>query len=137
MVVKTPKSHERCLLCGSKNRAGMNLEFRYENGHVLADVLTNFLHQGYAGILHGGVITSLLDCAMCNALFSIGIEGVTVDMKISFLKEVPCNSSLNLIGSITDSRGPIYKAEAQIVIAGVDYALGSARFVKRRDRAVE
>ena len=132
MVVKTPKSHERCLLCGSKNRAGLNLKFRCEDGTVSAEVLTNLLHQGYAGILHGGVITSLLDCAMCNALFNHGVEGVTVDMNVSFKKEVPCDSTLTLVGKVLDGRGPIYKTEARIMLSGVDYAVARARFVKRR-----
>ncbi|HJV46870.1 MAG TPA: PaaI family thioesterase [Bacillota bacterium] len=41
------------------------------------------------GVVHGGIISSLADVAMCNALgvYEDGIQkAVTVDLKVSFLK---------------------------------------------------
>jgi acyl-coenzyme A thioesterase PaaI-like protein len=45
--------------------------------------------QGYRGILHGGVITALLDAAMANCLFLKGVEALTGDLHVRFLKPVP------------------------------------------------
>lgn len=138
MVVRTPKSHEKCLLCGQKNRIGLNLKFSVNDAEqVVALVDTAECHQGYKGILHGGFVASLLDCAMCHALFSIGVEAVTGDMKISFHKEIPACSALEVSGWVTDDRGPLYKTEAAISIGGERYASGSARFVRRKSAVEE
>ena len=133
MVVRAPKSHEKCLLCGQKNRAGMNLEFKVGlDKSVTTTVDTSALHQGYEGILHGGVITSLLDCAMCHALFSINVEAVTGDMKISFHKEIPAGTTLVVTAKVLNARGPLYKTEAFIIADGKKCASAQARFVKRK-----
>ncbi len=133
MVVRGPKSHENCLLCGEKNRLGLNLKFEVDKeGMVAATVDTGIVHQGYAGILHGGFITSILDCAMCHALFSLGVEAVTGDMKVSFFKEIPCGSRLLVSAVVVDDRGPLYKTEAWVSLAGENYARATARFVKRK-----
>ena len=137
MVVKVPKSHDKCLLCGQKNRAGMNLEFKIgSDKSVTTTVDTSVVHQGYEGILHGGVITSLLDCAMCHALFSIDVEAVTGDMKISFHKEVPVGATLIVTAKVLNARGPLYKTEAFLTVDGDKCASAQARFVKRK-RVVE
>ncbi len=138
MVVKSPKSHDNCLLCGKNNRAGLNLEFSIRSElEVEAVVETCLLHQGYAGILHGGFITSLLDCAMCHAIFNIGIEGVTADMKVTFHKEVPCNAVLQVKAKVRSKRGPIYYTEAEVIVDGDSYASAAARFVRRKPVVME
>ncbi len=133
MVVKSPKSHNKCLLCGCEDNLGLNLRFiSLSSDTVMAEVDTSSKHQGYSGILHGGFITSLLDSAMCHALFQIGIEAVTGDMKISFHKEIACNSKLILKGQVINDRGPLYKTKAWIEADGVTCATSTARFVKRK-----
>jgi len=42
-------------------------------------------HTNPLGLLHGGVLMSIADAAMGNAIRSLGIKGVTADCSISFL----------------------------------------------------
>ena len=131
--IRTPKSHENCLLCGDKNRFGMKLEFHtIGDGEVSATLSSNKHHQGYEGILHGGFVASLLDSAMCNALFAIGVEAVTADMHIRYREEVPYNSEVELVGKVISKSKLLYKVEAKLLQDGKPVAEATSRFVKRR-----
>ena len=130
--VLRPTSHDNCLLCGDKNRLGMGLIFHTQNdGKVTALLNSQKHHQGYEGILHGGFVASLLDSAMCNALFAQDIEAVTADMSIRFHEEIPYNSSVTLCGWVVTSSNMLHKVAAEIVLNNKVVASATARFVKR------
>ncbi len=129
--VERPESHENCLLCGD-TRFGMGLRFHALSEMEVAVVLnSNLHHQGYDGILHGGFVASLLDSAMCNALFNIGVEAVTGDMTIRFHEEIPVDSEVTLIGRVVSDSGPLFKVEAELQLHEKIVASSKARFVRR------
>ncbi len=129
--VERPESHDNCLLCGD-TRFGLGLKFHaVSDSEVALTLNSNRHHQGYEGILHGGFVASLLDSAMCNALFNIGVEAVTGDMKIRFHEEIPYDSEVQLIGRIVSVRLPLFKLESEIRCDGKVVASGSARFIRR------
>lgn len=130
-AVERPESHDNCLLCGD-TRFGLGLKFHAVSETEVAVTLnSNRHHQGYEGILHGGFVASLLDSAMCNALFNIGVEAVTGDMKIRFHEEIPYSCEVELVGRVVSARVPLFKVEAELRRDGRVAASGSARFVKR------
>ena len=66
--------HGRCLLCGQESLSGMKLAFSVQTDRsVLATFHCERLLQGYPGMLHGGLTSAVLDAAMTNALFAIGV----------------------------------------------------------------
>ena len=132
-VVARPQSHDNCLLCGDKNRLGMGLVFHtLADGSVVATLSSQKHHQGYKGILHGGFVASLLDSAMCNALFAIDVEAVTADMSITFHSEIPYDSTIELRGYIVQSSNILYKVAAEITLNKKVVASATSRFVKRQ-----
>jgi acyl-coenzyme A thioesterase PaaI-like protein len=97
-------SHRYCLLCGSENPLSMRLSFRNnQDGSVTADFQSHNHLQGYNGIMHGGVISALLDSVMTNCLFRNGIEAVTGELTVKFFESVPCNARVHLSAKIEKS----------------------------------
>lgn len=43
-------------------------------------------YEGYEGIIHGGIVTLILDETCAKAVISSGYKGVTARMKISFIR---------------------------------------------------
>lgn len=130
--IKQPNTHDNCFLCGWANPHGFHLKFEeIAPGEVKAKTRIGEKHQGYTGILHGGIIASVLDSAMCNAIFSKDIEAVTVDMNIRFLNEAACGSELEVEAKITDRKGPLYYTEAKVYANDKILARANAKFIKR------
>ena len=108
--------HPKCLMCGAANPFGMKLRFRVQrDGAVLALVPCREVFQGYPKILHGGVISAMLDAAMTNALFSIGVIAVTAELTVRFLKPVSINHGAVIRASIAkESFPPLYHVHSEL-----------------------
>jgi len=50
-----------CFACGQLNPGGLHLEFDVSRDRAEARYTALQRHQGYDGLLHGGVVTALLD----------------------------------------------------------------------------
>ena len=65
--------HQNCFACGSKNGAGLGLKFhKEEDGSVFGDFLADTKFESYSGIVHGGIMATLLDSAITHCLFCKG-----------------------------------------------------------------
>lgn len=118
------------MVCGQYDSLG--LRFQTHGNGVEAIVPANPKGQGYQGILHGGMISTLLDAAMTHCLFDHGVEAMTADLKIRFLRPVSCTESLFLRAHLLSERHHVYQLSAELICAGKLLACGEARFMRRK-----
>ena len=71
--------------------------------------------QGYTGILHGGVVASLLDSAMAHCLFHHGVQGLTGDLHIRFVRPIACHLAVEIQAWILSVHGPLYRLRAEVL----------------------
>jgi uncharacterized protein (TIGR00369 family) len=78
-----------CFGCGQKNPLGLKLKFIESDEYLHATWQPSDSYQGYANILHGGIIATLLDeiGAWCVSV-KIGTASVTSEIKIKYLHPV-------------------------------------------------
>ncbi|MFA7062311.1 MAG: hotdog fold domain-containing protein [Pedobacter sp.] len=99
------------------------------NGDVSATFQGNSLLQGYDGILHGGVISALLDSAMANCLFQRNIAAVTAELRVRFLLPVPYNARMDLKAWIIEETNMLFKLKAELTSDDTVMACADALFV--------
>lgn len=71
-------------------------------------------HTNPLGRVHGGLIASLADAAMGNAIRSLGYKGVTVDFSVSFTAAPPANVELIGRGKVIKTGRNMLFAEAMV-----------------------
>ena len=124
--------HAHCIVCGQSAQCGLALCFRLlPDGSVEAQFACPDRFQGYEGILHGGVTSSLLDGAMTNCLFAHGLVAVTAEMTIRFRHPIALNTPLVVSADITRSQSPLHVVEARIIQAGQVKAKAQGKFMER------
>lgn len=129
---RCPESHSQCLMCGEDNPWSLRLDFEANaEGEVSAVFQAHEKLQGYAGILHGGVISALLDAAMTHCLFNQGIQGLTAELRVRFLKPVPWETPIELKAKLDEARPPLYQVKAELRQKGVIVAKAQAKFLDR------
>jgi len=107
--------HAECLMCGPANTLGLKLRFRVQpDGSVLAMFACREAFRSYPETLHGGVISALLDAAMTNALFSVGVVGVTAELTVRFLAAVALNRGAVVRASIEKDAHPLFYVRAEL-----------------------
>jgi uncharacterized protein (TIGR00369 family) len=131
-----------CFACGQLNAGGLKLEFDVSRDRAEARYTALQRHQGYDGLLHGGVVTALLDEAMGWAIFHQGVWGVTAKISVNFRQPVPIGEDLRVIGEIARDRGRLIETHGTVARAkdGTVLAEAEATFLRMpedRRRALE
>ena len=123
--------HSQCLMCGATNTFGLKLKFRVQgDGSVFALFPCREFLQSYPETLHGGVISAVLDSAMTNALFAIGVVAVTAEIKVRFLAPVVLNRGAVVRANVENrSSHPLYYVGAELEQDKKLMARASAKFL--------
>ena len=79
---------DSCFACGSKNPIGLKLNFNTKNEKTIASLNLGKNYEGYKGIVHGGILSTIIDSVMLKCLFSDGFNALTARMDIRFKKPV-------------------------------------------------
>ena len=124
------EAHPHCIVCGRDHPFGLRLEFvAQEDGSVRADLDCPAAFQGYPGMLHGGVISSLLDGAMTHCLFVQGHRALTGELNVRFRHPVSTNHRATLRAWIDRPAPPFFVMKAELVQAEQIKARATGKFV--------
>jgi len=114
-MAKLPR-YKMCFLCGKDNPIGLKLTWSVkEDGSVRAEFFPKSEHQGYKGIVHGGIISALLDETMGLPSFVSGKIAMTVNLNITFRKQAKIGGKLIVIGEETGDRGRLIEAKGRVM----------------------
>ena len=134
-VVRKQPNSRMCLVCGLENPHGLYTEFfEIENGELVAFFTARDEHQSYPGRLHGGIITALLDEVIGRSIMARSTQevwGVTVEFTTKFLKPVPLDTRLRVVGRIVREEGRVFEGTGEVLLPNGDVAAtGTGKYVK-------
>lgn len=116
-MLKQPSS-SKCFVCGRDNPIGLRMRFfTAEDGCVHADYVPRDEHQGYPGVMHGGLITAMLDEIIGRTALANDLWCMTTKLEVRFRKPVPIGAPLKIIGSITKNSGRLLEGHGEIRLA--------------------
>ena len=128
------RAHLLCFACGESAGGGLGLRFHVEDDGVVAtDWNCPATYQGYAGVLHGGVIATLLDSAMVHALFARGIAARTAELRVRYRHPVRTDESVVITARLGTQIGPLYVLDANLGQHGTVCATARAKFMAGAD----
>ena len=95
-----------CFVCGSNNNTGLNLTFKLvrENHQASCTTVTSEEYQGWDGIVHGGIIASMLDGAMGYAFKSMDLDCMTAKLTVRYKNPIPVNTQVEIIAKVKEQR---------------------------------
>ncbi len=99
--------YNHCFVCGPDNPIGLNLKFLSEGNRAWTEFQPDRRHEGYKGILHGGIIATILDEVMIKAALAQGIICVTASMEVRFKAPANLNSRFHFEASVSKVRGRV------------------------------
>lgn len=115
-MLKQPNSHN-CFACGLENKYGLRLTFYSEDEQsVVCNCSVPGRYQGYPGVVHGGVITAILDEVLVRAFMAADHDRFmyTGKLTVKFRKPVPTDTPLTVIGNVIKDRGRTAESKAQV-----------------------
>lgn len=128
------QAHSNCVVCNPANRRSLCLEFTAsDDGGVQARFDCHESFEGYAGMLHGGVIASLLDGAMTNCMFAHGIPAITAELTVRFRHPVLVSHVAVVRAWIERSSPPLHLLKAEVLQDGQLKATALGKFMEQAD----
>jgi acyl-coenzyme A thioesterase PaaI-like protein len=124
------RSDHGCFGCGRLNPHGLRLAFRTLPDSLGPGVWARFTpertFEGYAGVVHGGIISTVLDELMAWALYERGIWAVTAQLAVRFRRPIVVGAATRVIGRLVADRGRLVETSGEIRSAADDALLASA-----------
>ena len=109
-----------CFACGQNNPIGLKLTFAFEDGKYVTRFTPRREHQGYTGITHGGILSTLLDEVMARLVYTMNQRAVTAEMKIRLKKVVPTGEELVVRGWVVSEARRLIECAAEAVDSSGD-----------------
>lgn len=96
-------NYKGCFVCGEDNKSGLKLNFYFDSASKKAwtEFVPDRHFEGYRDILHGGIISSVLDEVMIKAILYENILAVTSKLTIEFKQPAAIGEKLRAEGWIT------------------------------------
>jgi len=102
-----------CFVCGPKNPIGLKLDFSFDGKTIKTEFVPQKEHQGYADIVHGGIVSTLLDEVMVKLAIELGMPAVTAQMDIRLRKAVKVGEKLTFTAEIQENTSKLIIASAK------------------------
>ena len=114
---KQPNSRY-CFLCGVENPTGLKVAFYADDeDRVVVRFVPREEHQGYPGVMHGGLLCALLDETIGRTLVQRDIWAMTVGLNVRFHKPVPIGEELTVTGEIVRLRSRTLEGKGEVRLA--------------------
>jgi len=127
--------HANCMVCSLSSKSGLGLEFMLsEDGSVQATFSCDKAFEGYANVLHGGLISCIIDGAMTNCMFAHGHVAVTAELNVRFQNSVVIGEPATVRAWIDRSRPRLHVLKAEVVQNQQVKATAVGKFMEQRLR---
>ncbi len=104
-----------CFVCGPSNTTGLQLDILYGDGEARAEFLPDARWEGYPGVVHGGLLSAMLDDLMCHAFYSASQQlAVTATMEVRFRHPARIGSRLYCNARTGKRHGRLMDTEGEI-----------------------
>ena len=122
------REYPNCFGCGKNNPNGLQLTFRHQGGALVTDFTPGGTHEGWPGIVHGGIISTLLYEVMENLAYQNGTVAMMRDLEVNFRRPAKIGRRITAVARLELSADREMSVTATLVQNNL-VAEGSARLV--------
>jgi acyl-coenzyme A thioesterase PaaI-like protein len=119
-----------CFACGQDNAAGLRLRFEVSKESAEAEWTPVRSWESFQGVIHGGIVATVLDEAMSKAIAGRHWEALTAELRVRLRGRVVPGEPLRVRGWVVERRRRMILAEASLAgSAGAERAHAWATFL--------
>jgi len=104
---------DMCFACGKGNPIGLKLDFRFEGEEYVTEFEVRPEYQGWAGIVHGGLLATVLDETMARLLWEKELNAITGRLNVRYHDRLTVGESVTVRARITKQRSPLIETTAK------------------------
>jgi len=114
LLLQALPGYTNCFVCGKNNPIGLNIAFFKDQDKIKAEFIPQSKHQGFKGIVHGGILFSILDEIMGRtAIITRDVMTMTVEINIKYRKKALVGEKIIFAAQMTKDLGRMIEAQAE------------------------
>ncbi len=119
-----------CFACGMDNPDGLRIEWTVEGKTTYAEFTPDAKYQGWKGILHGGILATLLDEAMTRLACIVFGPALTAEMTVRFVAPAKIGEKLSIRGEVVHESRKLIEMKASIHMGKALIAHSTGKVIK-------
>ena len=125
MELNDTTDYQGCFVCGQRNPFGLHLVFRQEVQSIVADFQPREEHQGFPGVLHGGIVAAVLDEALGRTSLLGAYPGWTMTgkLEVRYRRYVPYGPRLRVRATLETRRRRMLQAQGVLTLAEDEHTI--------------
>ena len=125
--------YRKCFVCGEENLHGLQARFFWDGNKAFTELDAAEMFEGYPGIFHGGIISTLLDEVMIKAILAGDVYAVTAELTVKYKQPVRVGERLIFSGWIESSKGRMFYTKGEVAgPEGSIFATASGKYLKAK-----
>lgn len=115
-----PAPLAECVICGPESPAGgLRVRFRRRGEAIVGSFTPGRAHQGYRGLMSGGLLAAIFDCLHYRlALVRGAVLAVTARIEVDYRAPVPLGRPVRFEARLVARRGRVFDTRAVARLAG-------------------
>jgi acyl-coenzyme A thioesterase PaaI-like protein len=125
-----------CFVCGKENTHGLQMDFYNDQTKVWATFTPQEYHQSWPGIVHGGILSAVLDETIARVAFIYDKWVQTAKLELKFRKPAPLGQELLVEAELVRDAGRAMEMKGLIKLQSSNEVLVEATglFIRIPDR---
>ncbi len=115
-----------CFVCGTENPHGLGAVFYDDGERVFTEVTPAVHHQGWPSVLHGGIVSAILDETIGRVAFLHDRWVQTAKLSLRFIKPAPLGVALRATGELVKDQRRLMHMRGDLVVASSGELLAQA-----------
>ena len=135
-------SYQQCFVCGQRNDHGLKAVYHQEGDRIVTTFTGEPRHQGFPGVVHGGIISTLLDETMGRTALFERAWVMTGRLEVRYRTPAPTGEPLTITAWATrhrsrsvETRGEVRRANGELLAEGSGLFLKVPEAVKAQAQA--
>ncbi|MFO7639430.1 MAG: PaaI family thioesterase [bacterium] len=109
------KNDGTCFACGSKNEYGLRLKITTTANGVEFVFTPPERFQGWEGMVHGGIVATMLDELIAWACSSLGVNAVTGELTVRYRQPLLVGRPIRGVGRVVARKGRLLAGESRLL----------------------
>ena len=103
-----------CFGCGVNNPIGLKLKFHFDGQVCKTEFIPKEYHQGFDGVVHGGITATILDEAVANLFYQQNRVAMTAELTIKYHYPLRVGKKYYIEAEIEKQRGILTYSTAYV-----------------------
>jgi acyl-coenzyme A thioesterase PaaI-like protein len=131
-------NYQRCYVCGQENESGLKTVFRQDGERIVTTFTGDERHQGYPGVVHGGILASILDETLGRTALFERAWVMTGRLEVRYRTPAPIGEELQITAWATRVRSRSVEARGEVRRRGGELlAEATGMFLKVPERVMK